>query len=62
MTKYIITEPERKTFVDAKDRQTAARLFIERTGMPEWFFKKHCFIRRAVKADFKEVPACTGSR
>lgn len=55
MTKYIIIEPERKTFVDAKDRQTAARLFMERTGMPEWFFKKHCFIRRAAKADFKEA-------
>lgn len=55
MTKYIIIDRERKTFIDAKDRQTAARLFIERTGMPEWFFKKHCFIRRAVKADFKEA-------
>ena len=53
MTKYIIIEPGRKTFVDAKDRQTAARLFMERAGMPEWFFEKHCLIRRAVKADFK---------
>ena len=55
MTKYIIIDLERKTFIDAKDRQTAARLFMERTGMPEWFFKKHCLIRRAVKADFKEA-------
>lgn len=55
MAKYIITEPERKTFVDAKDRQTAAREFCRITGMPEWFFKKHCTIRRAVKSDFKEA-------
>ena len=55
MTKYIIIDRERKTFVDAKDRQTAARLFMDRTGMPGWFFKKHCAIRRAVKADFKEA-------
>ena len=55
MTKYIIIDLERKTFIDAKDRQTAARLFMERTGMPECFFKKHCLIRRAVKADFKEA-------
>ena len=54
MTKYIIIDRERKTFIDAKDRQTAARLFMEHTGMPEWFFKKHCLIRRAVKADFEE--------
>ena len=55
MTKYIIIDRERKTFIDAKDRQTAAREFCRKTGMPEWFFKKHCTIRRAVKADFKEA-------
>lgn len=55
MTKYIIIDRERKTFIDAKDRQTAARLFMERTGMPEWFFKKHCLVRRAVKTDFEEA-------
>ena len=53
MAKYIIIDQERRTFIEAKDRKTAARIFLEQTGMPEWFFKAHCTIRRAVKADFK---------
>lgn len=55
MAKYIIIEPERRTYIDAKDRQTAAREFCRATGMPEWFLKKHCLIRRAVKADLREA-------
>jgi hypothetical protein len=44
--KYTITEPTgRITSVMAESRTEAINKFLEQTGMPKEFFKKHCLIK-----------------
>lgn len=55
MSTYKIIEPSgRITFILAKTRTESIDKFLDQTGMPRDFFKKHCAIHRASWEDVTE--------